>query len=313
MYRFRQTTQEDNQTLDQFHTKLKTISETCEFAEVDFEIEEQIIIGGNSSKIRKRALHDPTFDLKAMLLEGRRDEQSTYQAKQIESTEVIDGETNKLEKNSSNSATCRNCGRNHPHMGACPAKGKTCNNCGKPNHFASVCRGKQIQPRVPRNQAYKSSKKHKSKNLKTLDTESNSSDDDYLYTMTHQKTITRSMLQWRGAKFKITIDTGVTINVIDGDTFNKMKDITLTCTNRKALAYSTKSPVEFFGKFETVIETRKRISVATFYVTKGKNFGNLLSLSTAQDLGLVSLHIDTFTTKDATLENILKKNSKVFS
>ena len=76
VYRFRQTTQEDNETLDQFHTKLRTMSETCEFADVEFEIKEQIIIGGNSSKIRKRALHDPTYDLKAMLLEGRRDEQS---------------------------------------------------------------------------------------------------------------------------------------------------------------------------------------------------------------------------------------------
>ena len=109
-----------------------------------------------------------------------------------------------------------------------------------------------------------------------------------------------------GAKFKITIDTGATINVIDGDTFNKMKDITLTRTNTKAFAYTTKSPVEFLGKFETVIETRNRISVATFYVAKGKNCGNLLSLSTAQDLGLVSLHIDKLTSKDATLENILQ-------
>ena len=62
VYRFRQTTQGDNETLDQFHTKLRTMSETCEFADVDFEIEEQIIIGGNSSKIRKRELRDPTFD-----------------------------------------------------------------------------------------------------------------------------------------------------------------------------------------------------------------------------------------------------------
>ena len=54
VYRFRQTTQEDIETLDQFHTRLRTISETCEFADVDFEIEEQIIIGGKSSKIRKR-------------------------------------------------------------------------------------------------------------------------------------------------------------------------------------------------------------------------------------------------------------------
>ena len=52
--------------------------------------------GGTSSKIRKRALCDPHFALKDMLLEGRRDEQSTYQAKDIESKDVTDAETNKI-------------------------------------------------------------------------------------------------------------------------------------------------------------------------------------------------------------------------
>ena len=85
VYRFRQATQIDSETLDQFHTRLRTMSATCEFGDVEFEIEEQIIIGGNSTKLRRRALRDPTFDLKAMLLEGRRDEQSKYQAQQIES------------------------------------------------------------------------------------------------------------------------------------------------------------------------------------------------------------------------------------
>ena len=116
-----------------------------------------------------------------------------------------------------------------------------------------------------------------------------------------------------GAKFQTTIDSGATINVIDRDTFNKMRDIKFTRTNTKAFAYNTKSPVEFLGKFEAVIETRKRISVATFYVAKAANCGKLLSLSTAQELGLISLHLDKLTSKDAALENILQKHSKVFS
>ena len=148
VYRFRQATQESNETLDQFHTRLRTMAETCEFMDIEFEIEEQIIIGGRSSKIRKRALRDPTFDLKAMLIEGRRDEQSTFQTKEIESKETKDGETNRLAQQHGNNisnykSTCKNCGREFPHKGACPARGKTCNNCGKPNHFATVCRAKQ--------------------------------------------------------------------------------------------------------------------------------------------------------------------------
>ena len=63
VYRFRQTTQGPNETLDQFHTRLITMAENCELTDVNFEIEEQSIIGGNLSKIRKRALRYPNFDL----------------------------------------------------------------------------------------------------------------------------------------------------------------------------------------------------------------------------------------------------------
>ena len=52
VYWFHQTTQAASETLDQYHTRLRTMAQTCEFQEVDFEIEEQIIIGGSYSRIR---------------------------------------------------------------------------------------------------------------------------------------------------------------------------------------------------------------------------------------------------------------------
>ena len=115
------------------------------------------------------------------------------------------------------------------------------------------------------------------------------------------------------AKFKITIDTGASTNVFDCKTYNKIQDMALSCTNTKAFACNTDSPVEFLGKFEAVIETRKRMTVATFYVAKGIRCGNLLSLTTVQELGLVSIHVDKITTKDTVLENILQKNKEVFA
>ena len=76
------------------------------------------------AEIRKPALRDPTFDLNSMLIEGRRDEQSTYQAKQIESKEPSDGETKKLEQQprASSGVTCRNCGHAYPHEGVCQSE-----------------------------------------------------------------------------------------------------------------------------------------------------------------------------------------------
>ena len=85
VYKFREAKQEQSETLDQFHTRLRKLAQTCAFDDVDFEVEQQIIMAGSSSRIRKKALRDPEYKLRDILLDGRRDEQSTYQARDIES------------------------------------------------------------------------------------------------------------------------------------------------------------------------------------------------------------------------------------
>ena len=315
VYCFRQTVQQPNETLDTFHTRLRRLAETCEFNDVQFEIEQQIIIGGTSSRIRKRALRDPQFALKDMLLEGRRDEQSSYQVKDIESKDAKDAETNKITSlpgQMSKQQTCRNCGRNYPHEGRCPATGKECRKCGKLNHFANVCRSSaKKQTRRPRKQNHRS--------IRPLQKEQNNSsasdsDESYLYTLNNTCTNNVNVkVTIDGVSFKTMVDTGASINVIDKQTFSKFRKVTLQRTNTKAFAYNQSEPVDFLGKFEAVVATRKRMSVATFYVVKGQNSGNLLSLSTAQDLGIITLHINNVSTKDAALDNIIAKHKSVFN
>ena len=141
VYRFRQGTQEQSETLDKFHMRLRTLSQTCEFTDTNFEIEELIIIGGTSSKIRK---------LKDMLLEGSRDKQRNFQAKDIESKDDRVAFAQAISRNSRRNVPskqkalkCHNCGGAYPHTGPCPAKGQQCSNCGKFNHFPGVCKRKK--------------------------------------------------------------------------------------------------------------------------------------------------------------------------
>lgn len=42
VYCFRKAVQEPRETLDHFHTRLRTLAQTCEFADQEFEIDEQI-------------------------------------------------------------------------------------------------------------------------------------------------------------------------------------------------------------------------------------------------------------------------------
>ena len=107
VYQFRQAKQEPEETLDQFNTRLRSLAQTCAFHDVDFEIEQQIITAGTSSRIRKRALRDPSYDLKSILLDGRRAEQSEYQARDIESKEPSTDGRHKVHTTPKRTTTCR--------------------------------------------------------------------------------------------------------------------------------------------------------------------------------------------------------------
>ena len=53
VYRFGEHKQREQESLNNFHTRLCNMAKICEFPYENLEIEEQIIIGGRSSRIRK--------------------------------------------------------------------------------------------------------------------------------------------------------------------------------------------------------------------------------------------------------------------
>ena len=131
-----------------------------------------------------------------MLVDGRLNEISTYQSREIESTGHSDAQTHQIQprqkKDNFNTKPCRNCGGTFLHKNfPCPAKGKECNLYKKPNHFASVCRSAV----KPKQQNSNSRKPHKTSYRKepgplqqneSSDTES-SADDEYFYAVNSTK------------------------------------------------------------------------------------------------------------------------------
>ena len=193
IYKFRQLQQEDGESLDKFHTRLRTVSTICSFTDVGLEIEQQIIVGGKSSAIRKKALRDPNYKLKDMLVDGRGKESSLYQSRDIEGNikeEIVDKiitERNRIETKKS----CFNCGGEFPHTTICPAKGKQCQICLRYNHLPAYCR---------RGRSHKSTSTRWRKNINEANRRDNSeaamsklsvkqnsdgasSDDEYLFLM----------------------------------------------------------------------------------------------------------------------------------
>ena len=145
---FRQAKQNVNETLAQFHVRLQTLANRCEFGNrKDVEILLEIVINWPSSRLRKHALQDPKCKLQDILLEGQRDETSTQQASIIESSSSQGQDLNQLahsrtscQPSRQRNGKCYNCGGSYSHQhSGCPDKGKACDKCCKANHFAKVC------------------------------------------------------------------------------------------------------------------------------------------------------------------------------
>ena len=151
VYVFRQTKQQSGETLDQFHTRLRQLAETCEFTHIDREVKIQILHGCTSSRMRRRALRDPKLTLSDLLSHGRALEMSETQASGIEKASFGSSrEVNHLhfykqhtrchhhqKPSGKGSNRCRNCGGQWPHEDgrtSCPAYGTGVLQFGKSNH-----------------------------------------------------------------------------------------------------------------------------------------------------------------------------------
>ena len=307
IFNFRSCKQKPNQSLDDFVTKLRKLSKTCEFPNTDAEILFQVIQHCHSSRLRKRALREPDKSLPEILALGRSLELADQQAAAIEDESINAIERNKSWKTTTKTKPeiqppkdknpaanrlkhptsqkiCQNCGGQYPHDTICPAKGKICHYCKKPNHFKTVCnklKPKQVQL---------------VSDEKSAETDSDESD-DYCYTITTETEVINSVkqslpqvsLKLNNVDTSLLIDTGSTVNIIDEETHQKIGKPTLQKIKEPNLyPYGTSNPLRILGQCELLIETKHKIQCHKFFVTKG-NHGSLMGYQTAQALNLVKI------------------------
>ena len=240
-YMFRQATQQEKETIDEYHTRLRQLSKHCEFADVEFEIKMQIVCNGTSSRLRKKALKESDYSLKDMLNDGRKSETSDAQASGMEE-KIKDAQLNQLEKTLTKSK-CYNCGFAYPHLDRpCPPENSSCNSCGITGHFARVCRKKEKQrfpkPREqsqPTEQSNTELSKHdmkrsKRRNHKRTAKErpdssvESSSEEDYAYSVKNKgNPKTKTTICINSRKINFIVDTGATVDVIDSKTYDRLQ------------------------------------------------------------------------------------------
>ncbi|CAB3992802.1 Retrovirus-related Pol poly from transposon, partial [Paramuricea clavata] len=151
---FRQASQQPDESMDVFVTRLRTLSKTCVFGEqTDEAIRDQAIDKCVSKELRRRLLREPDIDLSKLLTISRAFEQSHFQAQEMEqyNTENSGGSRRETPSHINNTGASRGpcyCCGNTGHRAKdvrCPANGKTCRSCNKVGHFASALQSLKIE------------------------------------------------------------------------------------------------------------------------------------------------------------------------
>ena len=334
-YNFLTARQSDNETFDEFYTKLRKLSENCELGQLrDSLIKDIMIIGIRDTKLKERFLRENDIDLQTVLKNGRASEASKKQTKTLknEYKDTLDihenHRPNDRNRHHSNKQTaqsktkpaneminkCKFCAGSH-QRGACPAYRKNCNNCGRTGHYASCC----TKPK----QTKKTGKiytvaKGATANVPELtddsdDSDSESSSEGYFLGSVVKRDNENNDELFIGAlesedkDWLITldsnetpvtykIDTGAQANVISTKLYRKLNPRpTLHKTKTKLTAYNNQ-PIKVEGRC-IVNLLHKSVKYPTLFIVAETESSPVIGLQACQRLNLVK-RIDTNSNSD---------------
>lgn len=318
---FRQAAQGPTESIDAYVTRLRSLAKSCDYDKVDGMIRDQVVDKCASNSIRRRLLRETDLTLDGILRIVRSIEASDLHATTMEAAsgpseqqvnQISTGfQQTRQHRGNSGSRQQRNakhprfkshdtrqlvcfcCGRagHKAKDPSCPANGRTCNNCGKQGHFGGVCKGAKQAVKDPKSRPVTQQRT----GIRYVATEHDTSDDEYLFAIGSNKPAEKTVpITVEDTLIPVIIDSGASVNVLDGSTFNKLsaKGIALRPSNVKIYPYGSETPLPVRGTFHTTVSTPEFHTQADFVVVENVHAGSLLGKKTAIQLGLLRVGPD---------------------
>jgi hypothetical protein len=352
-FKFNTATQTENENIDSFVVRLRTLVRSCEYLALEDSIlRDRLVIGTRDDRSRDRLLrerpvpdlqrcvdvlkaaelskfhlasgniHDPGRDKEVHALQ-QRGQRATDTAGNKGRSRPRNQENKKPDNTNNNNNLCAYCGTRH-RKGRCPAYGTTCESCGGRNHLAKVCWGR----------------KKKQVHQTELDTEPEESEpdldqDDYVFAVERIGAVTSqeqskffAKVKFKGNKpmwKKVQLDTGATCSAMSiGDLKEVLQDKKL---NKEALK-PTRGMIKLYdgrtvrplGSYPLELEVNGQTQHITFDILE-KAPWPIIDGATCMRNGWITLEINTVTTSltksgppdSLTKDLILEEYSDVFT
>ncbi|XP_067026640.1 uncharacterized protein [Acropora muricata] len=289
IYKFRQAKQNPGESMSAYHSCLRQLATTCEFADIDKEIKSQIILSCSSQRLRHKALRDITLTLETLLNEARALEISETQAKDIESSGNANAVLPKPVQKPPAKGNCYNCGESWPHdpTTGCPARNRKCNSCHKYGHYAKFCSSKK-SPGDTRNS-------HKGKRLRGRRNFKGKPEQEQRIHQVEPDNGQHVTLSSSDGEYTFQLESKIS-KVLSGlwgqcthRKFNKSKafGVVLQSCDTKVYAFNSCDPLPVKGKFSAPVESKCSTVNAEFLVVESQT--SLLGYATATKLGILQI------------------------
>ncbi|CAC5382216.1 unnamed protein product [Mytilus coruscus] len=278
-YKFNTRVQGKSESIDQFVTDLRNMTQNCAFGTITEElVRDRIVCETNSERVKERLVRDDELTLAKAILACRADEESKRQIKTFKEDETVHAlkrrprYQNQLRRKEDQKFSCGKCGIQHEKRN-CPAYGKKCRKCNKLNHFQKCCRSKR-----------------KVHGLEECESNSDSNQDEFFVGSVTEKRKTEIVgdecfttykVQGRNIKFKV--DTGAQVNILPSAIFDKVSHVKLMSTKTTLTSYSG-DKLKVKGKCQLKLQDKQ----FDFFVTETEQ-SPLLGLKASKDLGLIQV------------------------
>lgn len=316
-HKFKQTVPKPGETVQQYVVRLKTAVRDCNYGgDADSHIRDQILWYSGSEYMQRRLMEEKGHFTLEKALEIAQDCESIEERMQslknnaaaatASASKPQDEAVHKVGQQRENrggyrdrprgrsgksteatSSRCYRCDQ-EGHYGRderCPARGKTCGKCGGPNHFAKVCKTQ-------------TNRKMSAKIRQVEDDERNSSDDEYAFGVTSLKrrNALKIPVDLGGVTTPMMIDSGASTNIVNSETWRKLKQQHINCTTekntqKKLYPYASTKSLPVVGTFLCKTTVGKQSTNAEFVVIDGLG-ESLLGCDTAMKLGVLKMGLN---------------------
>ncbi|UYV64834.1 K02A2.6-like [Cordylochernes scorpioides] len=289
-FKFNQMKQKENESFNDFLTRIKLQIANCKYAVMSDELlKDRIVVGIINNDIKERLLSEADLNLEKATQICIACENATNQMKHVLSDSDKQVAVTKMnskkwedrkeqrKENTTNQShkiieNCRNCGRSHK-INQCPAYQKRCNKCKKLSHFANLCRSQNTN-------SYKVRQIVGSPEPEMIQ--------EFVIQSVENTNLTEEWyeeVKIKGKKINMKLDTGAQCNVLPLSLAGRLNLEIQRCSVKSLISFSGhRIPVE--GQSLAMCMVKNMTAYIRFIISRD-NICSILGRQTCSNLGLV--------------------------